>query len=374
MKIGIITRWCSFNYGSNLQLFALSQFLKDAGHSPFLIRYYRGDFIHSLVPNQVYGNDTVPFMQYLGTLFCLPMEFYIRQIGNFTDQYFDVSPRIYQSGTELCDAPPDADAYITGSDQVWNFWSQPVESVKNGDAQAMFLLFGKPDVKRLSFAASFGNQTLDNGYKELFTDALSRLDYVSLREKAACELVKQCGVENPDWVPDPTLLLPAKTYRRLLPDDKKEERPDKPYILLYLLNQNPAAIERIQKIAEQRNTALKIVGANLAYSLSIPGITVSATVPQFVHLIANADYVFTDSFHGTAFSLIFNRQFANLPSPRRSKSDTRFQSIFERLGVETRTLDDTFVLPPELDYVPINKNFDNVYAQYSPQWFNEKLR
>jgi hypothetical protein len=372
MKIGIITRWCSFNYGTNLQLFALYHFLKAAGHSPFLIRYYRGDFLANLTPNAVYGNDEVNFMQYLGAIFHIPIELYTRQIAAFTDKYFDVSPRIYQSGDELVKNPPDADAYITGSDQVWNFWTQPIESAK-GDIQALFLQFGLPSVKRLSFAASLGNQTLANGYKEIFTEALQKFDYVSVREKAAVELCKQCGVAEPDWVPDPTLLLPAKQYLDLLPDERKEERPAKPYIVLYLLNQNPKAIEHIQMIAKERNCELKIVGSNLAYSLSISGGTVSATVPQFVHLIANADYVFTDSFHGTALSLIFNRPFANLPSPRRSKEDTRFQSIFERLGVQTRTITDDFVLPPDLDYVPINAAFEKIHSEYNLQWFNEKL-
>lgn len=373
MKIGIVTRWCSFNYGSNLQLWALCKFLKEAGHSPFLIRYYRGDFIHNLVPNLVYGNDEVPFMQYLGTIFCLPLEFYTRQIGNFTDNYFEVSSRIYQSGEELMKNPPEADAYITGSDQVWNFWSQPLDRVRDGDLRALFLEFGSASTKRLSFAASFGNQTLADGYKEAFTEALSDFSYVSVREKAAMDLCRQCSVPDPEWVPDPTLLLPAKKYLECLPDERREERPSKPYVFLYLLNQNPTVMERIRALAEQRGCELKIVGSNLAFSLSIPNVTVSATVPQFVHLIANADYVLTDSFHGTALSLIFNRQFANLPSPRRSKADTRFQSIFERLGVQTRTVDDGFELPPDLDYVPINKAFEKIHSQYDHQWFNEKL-
>ena len=371
MKIGIITRWCSFNYGTNLQFFALYHFLKEAGHSPFLIRYYQGNFLHNLAPNTVYGNDEVPFMKFLATIFFMPMEFYTRQIGNFVDN-FDVSPRIYQSGEELIKQPPEADVYIAGSDQVWNFWTQPMDAIQ-ADSQAMLVQFGPDSIKRFSFAASFGNQTLTNGYKEMFTEAFRQFDYVSVREKAAIELCKECGINDPEWVPDPTLLLPAKTYLDMLPDDRAEERPEKPYLFLYLLNVNQAAIEQAQRMAKERSCELKIVGANLAYGLSIPGVTISATIPQFVHLIANADYVLTDSYHGTAFSLIFNRPFANLPSPRRSAADTRFQSIFERLGVHSRTVGDDFVLPDDLDYAPINKALDDIRAQYSADWFNKKL-
>ena len=194
----------------------------------------------------------------------------------------------------------------------------------------------------------------------------------SVREKAVIDVCRECGVAEAEGVPDPTLLLPAKKYLDLLPDEG-EAVPAKPYIFLYLLNHNQAAIENAQKLAESRGCELKIVGANLAYYLSIPGVAVSATIPQFVHLIANASYVLTDSFHGTAFSLIFNRPFANLPSPRRSASDTRFQSIFERLGVQSRTIGDDFALPDDLDYVPINKAFDNIRSQYGADWFNKKI-
>ena len=372
MKIGIMTRWCSFNYGTNLQLFALYHFLKGAGHSPFLIRYYQGDFVHNLAPNSVYGNDEVPLMKYLSTFFFMPMEFYTRQIETFIDRFFDVSSRVYQSGEDLVKQPPEADVYISGSDQVWNFWSQPI-SVIRAEAQAQLLHFGADSVKRLSFAASFGNQTLANGYKEMFTEAFRKFDYISVREKAAMALCEECGVIAPEWVPDPTLLLPAKKYLELLPDDKKEERPQKPYVFLYLLNQNQVAIEQAQKIAQDRNCELRIVGSNLASFLSIPGLTISATVPQFIHLIANADYVLTDSFHGTAFSLIFNRQFANLPSPQRNAADTRFQSIFELLRVQPRTIGDDFVLPNNLDYTSINEAFDGIHSQYCADWFNEKI-
>ena len=373
MKIGIITRWCSFNYGTNLQLFALYHFLKDAGHSPFLIRYYKGDIIHSLSPNLVYGNDEVPFMKHLAAIFFMPIEFYTRQIGTFTDRFFDVSPRIYQSGNELVEHPPEADAYLTGSDQVWNFWSQPIDAMR-ADTQAMLLQFGSKSAKRFSFAASFGNQTLADGYKEMFTEAFRMFDHISVREKAAMEACKECGVDDPEWVPDPTLLLPAKKYLELLPDERKEERPKKPYLFLYLLNLNHVAIERAQKMAKDRNCELKIVGSNLAYGLSIPGVTISATVPQFVHLIANADYVLTDSYHGTVFSLLFNRRFANLPSPRRSAADTRFQSIFERLGVPSRNIGDDFALPDDLDYLPINQAFDGIHSQYGTDWLNKKCQ
>ena len=296
----------------------------------------------------------------------------MRQIGTFTDSSFDVSPCIYQSGEELKKHPPEADIYITGSDQVWNFWSQPINDTVRTDTHATLLQFGADSVKRLSFAASFGNQTLGNGYKEIFVEAFRKFDYVSVREKAAIEVCKECGVAEPEWVPDPTLLLPAKKYLDLLPDEG-ESIPAKPYIFLYLLNYNQAAIEQAQKLAESRGCELKIVGANLAYFLSIPGVTISATIPQFVRLIANASYVLTDSFHGTAFSLIFNRQFANLPSPRRSASDTRFQSIFERLGIQVRTIGDDFILPDDLDYVSINKAFDTIRSQYSTDWFNKKV-
>lgn len=376
MRVGIMTFWGQINYGQNLQLFALSQFLKDAGHRPFLIRYFPADFAANPFPPLHAKDDDkkqVSAAQLAAIWVHVQNDLYARGIHAFIDRYLDVSENIYGYASELIKNPPQADAYIVGSDQVWNFWGRPLEAVRDNELKAFFLDFGDRGAKRVAYAASFGNQKLDGGYQEAFSDLLFHFDYVSVREKAGVDLCQQCGVAETDWVPDPTFLLPAGRYLELLKADRCFTHPEKPYIFVYMVNPNEEHIRKIADLARQRHCELKIVGGNLGQTLAIPGVTLSATIPEFIHLVANAEYIFTDSFHGTAFSLIFNRQFANLPSPYSGKEDTRFQSIFERCGITDRTVGEDFSLPSDVDYDLVGKKLIEIQKQYDDEWLNEKL-
>jgi len=376
MRIGIMTFWGQINYGQNLQLYALSQFLRDAGHQPFLIRYYPADFASNpYLPLHEKDADKkqISVAQRAAVWVNVQNDIYARRIHAFIDDSLDVSERIYGYATELIEHPPQADAYITGSDQVWNFWGRPLDAVKENELKAFFLDFGDSKTKRISYAASFGNQQLDGGYQEAFADLLSRFDYVSIREKSGVEVCKQCGVTEIDWAPDPTLLLPAQRYLELLRADYRFTYPKKPYFLVYMMNPNEEYIRKIGELANQQNCELKHVGGNHGQAFVIPGVTSSPSIPEFVHLIANAEYVFTDSYHGTVFSLIFNRAFANLPSPFSGKEDTRFQSIFARCDIESRAVDDDFSLPPAVDYRAVNQKLDELRSRYDNRWLGTKL-
>jgi len=378
MKVGIVTFFGQINYGQNLQLWALCRFLKKSGHDPFLIRYYPVDFAFNPSP-PLHGKDDDKINVTVATAAAYVVhaqnDLYARRIHDFIDRNIAVSPLVYGWAQELKKNPPEADIYITGSDQIWNFWGRPYDAVKDNEVPAFFLDFGRQDVKRLAFAASFGSQTLDAAYKGAFTGLLSHFDYVSVREKSGIELCAQCGVQA-DWVPDPTMLIGPQDYISTLCNDEESVKytPDKPYILAYMVNPNPAAVEKICNIAARRNLGVKIVGGNLGYILAYPGITVSATIGQFLHLFANADYVFTDSFHGTSFSLIFNKQFANLPSPVFGKDEARFVSIFERFGLRSQTADRDFNLPQPVDYASVNKIFTDIMLQYNGSWLDSVIR
>lgn len=376
MRIGIMTFWGQVNYGQNLQLFALSQFLKEAGHYPFLIRYYAADFIanpHPPLHGKNDGEEHVTVAEKAALWAHLQNDLYARRIPFFIDSYLNVSDRIYGYAAELEETPPQADAYIVGSDQVWNFWRRPLEAVRDNELRAYFLDFGDSGVQRIAYAPSFGDQELDGGYQDAFSRLLSRFDYVSSREKKGVDLCRQCGVANADWTPDPTLLLPARRYLDLLPADRAFTHPEKPYIFLYMVNPNEEYIRKIRDLARQQGRELKIVGGNVGQALAMPGLTIPATIPEFVHLVANADYVFTDSYHGTAFSLIFSRQFANLPSQFSGKGESRFQSIFAWCGLDSRNVDADFTPLPAIDYDAVGKKLEELRTRFDSSWANETM-
>jgi hypothetical protein len=144
-----------------------------------------------------------------------------------------------------------------------------------------------------------------------------------------------------------------------------------------MVNPNQEHLNRLTALAKKQNKELKIIGGNAASVLFIPDTTLTASIPEFVHLVANADYVFTDSFHGTVFSLIFHRQFANLPSPIGGKNDSRIQSIFERFAISDRTAevvsDKEFQLPEEINYAVAGQKLNELRSQYDTRFLNKTV-
>ena len=136
MKIGIMTYWTSEeNYGQILQGYALQQVLRNMGHEPFLIRYdYR------------YEPGQMPFNR--------PEHFHTRHFEDFRQKYMVVSDKEYMSYHELVSAPPKADSYIVGSDQVWYLGLNPENKLNR--LHAYFLDFGGEDIQRYAVAASWG--------------------------------------------------------------------------------------------------------------------------------------------------------------------------------------------------------------------------
>jgi hypothetical protein len=167
MKIGIMTFWWSDdNYGQILQCYALQKYLRDAGHDAYLIRYDpRGDYEKKLWDKVIRALNPIELFFYLQRRIRnkkIIKKNKLRKFNEFRDKYIRQSERIYYHYNDLVPDPPEADVYIAGSDQIWNIFSLPIQQVKKR-LRAYFLDFGKPDIKRIAYAASFGKETV--GYE-----------------------------------------------------------------------------------------------------------------------------------------------------------------------------------------------------------------
>ena len=362
MKIGIMTFWWSeYNYGQLLQCYALQKYLKDMGHDAFLIRY---DPRNDLRKTKIY-------IKLLKALSPIRLSKYIRNkirhhksiteqkqnprnFDSFRNTYIKQSEKLYTSYNQLKEDPPDADVYIVGSDQVWNFGNLNVSKVKNL-IDAYFLNFGSEKTKRLSYAASWGQVSISQEYIKIIKPLLEKFDYVSVREKTGVELCNNCDVDA-EWVPDPTMLLMADKYRDIY-NENNFEKPKKVFVLLYLLgNECDFSIKKFYDWAKNKDIEVIYVTGNNnidKYQKTF------ATIPQWLYLVDNAEYVVTNSYHCCVFSAIFNKQFAAVPVKGNIKGmNSRLDSLWELLHIEPRVIKDD--------------NFDIIGKKYDNKGINER--
>lgn len=354
MKIYTLTYNCpeKDNYGQILQCYALLKFLNNLGHDAKYLQYtpcswhkrtlsgnIRRAFRVLLCPIILFQKLKEQKKQ--ATITAYQKEHY-RGFGEFIDKYIPQSSRRYNT-IELLKNPPDADAFICGSDQIW----------ANYDP-GYFLDFVPKGVKRIAYAPSNGGRETNKTGKAYIREAIKTFSFISCREQSGVDMCSELGRPDACVVPDPTLLLDATVYRDLEVDAFSCS--PKPYIFLYLLG-SPINIE----VSEILNF-VKQNGYDVKYVASQGRIDdfskIDATAEEWIEMIDKADYVITNSFHGTVFSLIFNKQFIALPLVGKLKAtNVRLYDLLEKYSLLERICEGNLnVLFDKIDFSSFNKN------------------
>ncbi len=333
MKIKTITCHRVYNYGASLQAFALQHYLEKNGHNVEIIDYWPKQFharynLWYVHQESKYRKiiDKLPLLRYpLGlknNWWMLKTWGRRKAFLSFENAYLHITPITYFNSHELASNPPVADCYIVGSDQVWN------TDCENGRHSAYYLDFGDKNTKRISYAASFGIPLVKNEYKEFVAEKIQRLDYVSVREKTGLDILDNMGIHNAVQVCDPVFLLSPSDWEHLLSSTIPYPSLTKGYILVYDFLHNDNRIKDITlKLSKSRN--LPIVSVNDYSSVSYAKKNINNAGPlEFLNLIKGASAVVSNSFHATAFSVIFGKDFYVYPliSQRNSSRMTDFLS------------------------------------------------
>ncbi|MFU2362202.1 MAG: polysaccharide pyruvyl transferase family protein [Clostridiales bacterium] len=230
------------------------------------------------------------------------------------------------------------DAFIVGSDQVWRpSYNQHLEQA--------FLNFTEnwKNVKRIAYAASFGvdNWEFTKKQTEECKRLVQKFDFVSVREDTAVNLCKEhLGIEA-THVLDPTLLLSADDYQKLIDGLKIS---DSPYVFSYLLDESEEKIDILEDISKRLNLPVRKIKLEKDISKIPMSKLKSLTYPsiqEWLASFAQADFVVTDSFHGTVFSIIFNKPFVVLPNKGRGVA--RFESLLKDISLENRIFSDFLI-------------------------------
>lgn len=319
MKVAVFTFWNSGrNYGQVLQAYALLQLLRDRGLDAFLVNYVR-------VGGEIRVSKIL-LRRCKELLRCVLKGDALSEwrFWKFRRKQLRTSGKTYYAFSELARTPPDADIYVCGSDQVWNWNFQT-------PPDAFLLNFGSDAVKRYSYAASFGQSHIDQSLSQKYENAFQRFDGVSVRERDGVELCKSVGYPNAVWVPDPTLMLAAERWTQLL----GIERNKKSHVFVYTLGNSPIdSREEYIRFVKSRGKVLH-VSANGDSSGNVkPG------VEKWVELLSNASFVLTNSFHGMVFSIVFRVNFVVIPNTGGARGmNGRIESLCERLSLRNRIME-----------------------------------
>lgn len=328
MKIAVITLKDSPNYGGILQAYALQKAIEKLGHNCDLIDFITPDFKLKFTffgwPKNmraiywIYKKVQYPLMIIMMKKM---MPFYRRM--NLTRKF--VNP------LELGELNDKYDAFVTGSDQVW-------ACDLNCFDDSYFLSFVNKDKLKIAYAASLGRtiNMLKPEEKKFIASNLKRLDKIAFREESGNEVAKVlAGRTDTTNVLDPTLLLNKSEWLEVAYYKPRKAA----YILCYLMQSkknDTEALKFAKKIAKERN--LKLVKICRGLTSILWGETLYVpTVEEWLGLYANASYIVTNSFHGVAFSVNFNKNFtAFVEGDIKSGRNSRLNNICTALDLSDR--------------------------------------
>lgn len=306
MNVALLTIWREKNYGAELQAYATIKVLRQLGHDVKMIDIRLSD----IRPISLKGYFARPI------ILISPCH---RKFCRFWEKHIPTTRR-YHTVNELKENPPIADVYMVGSDQVWN------PDITKAFSQLYFLDFGSDDVKRISYASSFGNgQWQRPMLKDRVQRLIKRFEYVSCREVSGVAILRDVFDVSAQSVIDPTLLL----------DDYSEltgEIREKPTLVYYPLTTDVELCDYATNLAKR--LCLKPVN-NKQCSYLFGRIEWDRVgIEEWVRNIAETQFVITRSFHGMIFSVLFNRQFAILAG--RYGRSARLTDFMDRLGLSNR--------------------------------------
>lgn len=308
MNIGIVTFTTGDNFGQRLQNYALQEIIESFGNSVKTIR--RKDFRLSYK-----YNIKRQLKAFLNSEISIDLE-RSKCFKKFDDNYILYYKDIIDPVRVSLDLKNNFDIFIAGSDQIW--------SPLSGDVDSFYFLDFAEDEQKYSYAASFSVSELPENKKDEFQTLLQGFKNINVREQQGAMFVEKLLGRTANVVLDPTLLLTPDKWTSI------ENKPrwfdvNKKYILKYLLgNENSNEIEKYAK-----QNGLEVIDVlnkkNKEYVIG---------PSEFLFLIHNAEIVYTDSYHGTIFSILYEKKFVHcVRNDNLHDMSSRFNTLFNKLGI-----------------------------------------
>lgn len=322
-KCAIVTLWGD-NFGNKLQNYALQEFLK---------KNYELD-VYTLV----YQNERTKTKNGIKDKVISKVNsirnkiLYKKQLNDrknkfleFSKNYINKFERIITSKEDFKKLNDEFDFFIVGSDQVWNtYWE--------GKNPFFYLNFVLPQ-KRISYAASFGINSIDKKYKDMIATELKKFNIISVREEQGKKIINEMIEKEVEVLVDPTLLLSTEEWKTFSRNSRYSNITEK-YIVTYFLGKDKHKKE-LRKL--NKKTGYKIINLIDLNQKEF----YSANPIDFVYLIKNAEYVFTDSFHACVFSIIFDKEFwvTSRQALTSGSMNSRIENLLNKFSMSDRFID-----------------------------------
>jgi hypothetical protein len=358
MEIKTITCHDVYNYGATLQAYALMKFLQNKNHDVEIINYKpvylctRYNFWY-IASQSRYGKlcEISKFFHLLYALKNYTKRYKTIErkepFDKFKKYFLNVTKTIYKSNEELKRNPPFADLFITGSDQVWN------SVMPNGKDPAFYLDFVPEGSICASYAASFGQNNIQKEFVHFVKELLNKFKFISVRETTGLRILESIDIKNGTQVLDPVFLLTKQEWSTMLKKQYNEK-----YLLVYDFIHDPAIEEVAKKIAKEKKW--KIYSINDYKKLQYANKNISNAGPiEFMELIKSSQMVISNSFHGTAFSIIFEKEFYVF-SLKTLNNNSRMIDFLSLIGLSDRHISskDQIKSKEHLDYFKIKDVLD----------------
>lgn len=365
-SVGLLTFHGAHNFGSVLQTYASCKVLQNMGYEVEVIN------MRNQAQKDAY-RIFKPFRLTVGSFIrnaFIAMNYcsFRKRANNFERFINNVLPttdREFIDGADVKAHAKKYDIYYTGSDQVWNPACQDFES-------AYYLDFTTPESRRVAYAPSLGKGKFDKADQELIKGLLNNVDFISCREKEGAALLRALTDKPVAHVCDPVVLLERKYWEEIAVAPKTQV----PYILTYFLENNHGDRSQVENIRKQ--TGYKVIALNEYIRDWVnPHIhlCLGCSPEEFVGFIKNASLVLTNSFHCTAFSVIFQRKFFTCMAASENvanNNDSRKVDFLKSIGLESRLLPNGSVpdLSQDIDYDNVQPLLDAFRKESSEYLIN----
>lgn len=349
-KVGIVTVHRNVNYGANLQAFASNKFINNQGFNAEIIDYlpseldkenYLLSWLKLSWDNGKKGSILHKIKLFVALLLSAPHKnkklkaFYAfrKKHCNLSEKFKNVDGIINSNFTDI----------VCGSDQVWN--PDIIGGIKP-------IYFG--DVlgikNKISYAPSIGKEQYSEADEIKAARLIRNMDYVSVREEKSVSYIEKISGKKVTHVCDPVFLLEKKDYEKIA----KPIKCKKPYLLVYSVISNTEMLNAAIEFANKKGLTVVEICPNKRREYNHIQLT-SASPEEFLGAIKNAQYVVTNSFHGTAFSLIFNKELYVFDNKERG---SRITGLLEKAGLSNRISEEKITEQEPIDYNKIQENLN----------------
>lgn len=381
--IGLVTCYFHHNYGSMLQAYATEMIMQQMG-LPFQtiackapINYMKGNKLLYIIKKLLIadwkmrlGKMKIEHEKKINPNFARNWDIRNKAFNEFANTYFHVSPYC-KNREELSNMAKNYAAFLVGSDQLWR-----TDSVEHG----YYTLEWVPDdIRKIAYSTSIGVKKVPWFQVEKNKRFMNRFDYIALREQSACDLVYKLTGRKVQVVLDPTLLFTGEQWMGI---QQKEALIEGKYIFCYLLGNNPEQREFIKQV--KAKTGYKIVALQHLDEYIPSDEDFADESPyvgprEFLNYIRNAEYVFTDSFHCTVFSILYKKNFFTFnrfAEGAKQSTNTRIDNLLNLAGLENRRMTISKTIE---DVLHMTSNFEEVderlnkLRNYSMNYLQEAL-